>query len=333
MRRLALFSVLAVLATRGFAQVTVEVVFDQEQFLRNESLPLRVRIVNYSGQTLHLGEHPDWLSFIVEGTTGEPLARTGSLPETTPISLENSKVASVKLDLMPYYDLGVTGRYRVTAMVRVPQLRETISSKPRNFDIVSGTVFWEQEFGVPSTGVPEVRKYALQQATFLKQLRLYVRITPADESKTLRVVALGPLVSFARPEAQLDKLSNLHVLYQSSAKTFLYAVVTPQGDLIVRQTHEYMTTRPHLHRDAKDQIAVAGGERIYYPTDIPPSEPIKVPLLGTDASLTNLLATNSVSSTNPPTSPVPSPTAPSHDGSSTNTPATPLPPAKIRRAD
>ena len=234
---------------------------------------------------------------------------------------------------MPYYDLGVAGRYRVTALVRLPQFRETISSKPRNFDIVSGTVFWEQEFGVPSAGIPEVRKYALQQATFLKQLRLYVRITSQDESKTLRVVALGPMVSFARPEAQLDKLSNLHVLYQNGAKTFLYAVVTPQGDLIARQIHEYTVTRPRLQRNAQDQIAVAGGERVYFPTDIPPSEPLKVSALTNGAAFSNPLSTNAVSPTNLPASPTSSLPAPPHDGSSTNTPPSPLRPTNLRHAD
>ena len=43
------------LAFAAQAQVSVELLIDQEQFLRDESLPVKVRIVNRSGQTLHFG--------------------------------------------------------------------------------------------------------------------------------------------------------------------------------------------------------------------------------------------------------------------------------------
>ena len=39
--------------TSARAQVSVEVVLDQEQFLPRESVPAAVRITNRSGQTLH----------------------------------------------------------------------------------------------------------------------------------------------------------------------------------------------------------------------------------------------------------------------------------------
>src|SRR5262245_18716022 len=48
------------------AQMTVEVALEQEQFLGGEALPAAVRITNLSGQTLHLGTEPDWLTFLVE---------------------------------------------------------------------------------------------------------------------------------------------------------------------------------------------------------------------------------------------------------------------------
>ena len=48
--------------------------------------------------------------------------------------------------------------------------------------------------GVPGTTPPVVRRFALQQATFLKQARLYARVTDANESTVLRVVPLGALI-------------------------------------------------------------------------------------------------------------------------------------------
>ena len=52
------------------AQVTVDVVLDQEQFLPSESLPVAVRITNRSGQPLHLGADTNWLTFSVESVSG-----------------------------------------------------------------------------------------------------------------------------------------------------------------------------------------------------------------------------------------------------------------------
>ena len=272
-------------ATAGWcpAQVTVEVLFEQEQFLRSESLPLKVRIVNSSGQTLHLGREADWLAFEITDAAGHAVHRLGKVPLADPFSLESAKAASLRTDLMPYFDLGTVGHYTVAVSVSIPQLAQTFSASPKGFDIISGTKLWEREFGVPGAGVPEVRKYALQQATFLKQLRLYVRLTDPGESKVFHVVPLGPLMSFSKPEAQLDKSCQLHLLFQTGARAFLYEIVTPDGELIIRQTHEYSETRPVLRTSEEGAVFVAGGRRRVLLSDLPPPPepppaPIEIPL-------------------------------------------------------
>ena len=64
------------------AQVSVEVVFeqDQDQFLRGEAIKAGVRITNLSGRTLHFGEDDDWLTFTVQ-------SREGSDAGTDPIEI------------------------------------------------------------------------------------------------------------------------------------------------------------------------------------------------------------------------------------------------------
>ena len=261
------------------AQVTVEVLFEQEQFLRSESLPIKVRIVNSSGQTLHLGREADWLAFEITDTSGHAVRRLGKVPLADPFSLESAKTASLKTDLMPYFELNTVGRFTVAVSVNIPQLAQTFSAKPQGFDIISGTKLWEREFGLPGAGVPEVRKYALQQATFLRQLRLYTRVTDPGESKVFRVTPLGPLMSFSKPETQLDKSCQLHVLFQTGARTFLYEIVTPDGELIIRQTHEYSESRPMLRTSEDGAVFVAGGRRRVLLSDLPPPpEPPPVPI-------------------------------------------------------
>ena len=252
------------------AQVSVEIIFDQEQFLRDESLPTKVRIINRSGQTLHLGKQPDWLTFSVETRDGAVVSKLNDVPVQEEFSLESSMVAVRQVDLMPCFDLSEPGRYKVSAIVKIKQWNEEVSSKPKPFEIVRGTKIWEQEFGVPdSGGPPEVRKYALQQANYLKRLLLYVRLTDETENHVFKVFPVGPLVSFSHPEVQLDKQSNLHLLFQTGARAFIYAVINPNGQILMRQTHDYARTRPVLKTQEDGQIFVSGGTRRITADDLP----------------------------------------------------------------
>ena len=261
------------------AQVAIELLLDQDQFLRDESLPVKVRVMNRSGRTLHFEGEKDWLTFSIESRDGFLIAQRGELAVPGEFSLDSSQSASRTVDLMPYFDLSKPGRYIVSATLRVKAWNEELSSKPRNFDIVRGTKIWEQEFGVPSSGgPPEVRKYALQKATYLKQLKLYVRLTDLNEHKVFRVVPIGPMVSFGQPEALVDKASNLHVLVQTGARSFIYTTTSPDGEILARQTHDYAQTRPVLRTGENGRILISGGVRRVTSDDHPPTpadSPIK----------------------------------------------------------
>ena len=117
----------------------------------------------------------------------------------------------------------------------------------------------------------------------LKEKKLYVRVTDPDENRIFRVFPVGPIVGPTRPEPQLDKLGNLHLLFQVGARAFNYSVINPDGELILRQTHEYSAgTRPVLKSDQEGNIRVAGGARRINPTDLPqsnqiPTDDVKAP--------------------------------------------------------
>jgi hypothetical protein len=256
------------------AQVTVEVTQEQNQFLQGEALAVAVRITNRSGQTLRLGAEADWLSFSIEAREGSSVGKTGDVPVQGEFELESSQVATKRVDLMPYFTPMGPGHYGIVATIHVKEWNREISSTPKYFDVIEGAKLWEQEVGVPissgeTNSVPEVRRFILQQANYLRgQIRLYLRVTD-NYGKTYRVFPVGGMVSFSRPEPQVDKFCHLHVLFQTGAISFSYSVFDFDGMVLARQTFDYQGTRPRLRMDDDGTVYVLGGTRRVTPGDVP----------------------------------------------------------------
>ena len=254
--------------------VTVEIKLEQDQFLPNEDLMASVKVINLSGQKLLLGKQPDWLTFSVEARDNYVASKIGDPPVEGELALESSLAATRRVNLTPYYNFRQVGRYRVTATVRLPEWNLQASSAPKTFDVISGTRLKEIEFGVPlpgqSNSLPEMRKYVLQQSTYLKQLKLYFRLTDVSGSRTFRVYPIGLMTSDKEaPEAQVDGRSNLHVLHKIGARSFNYSVLNPDGEMMIRQTYEYAENRPRLRGDVEGNIFVGGGARRVAANDLP----------------------------------------------------------------
>lgn len=264
------------------AQVTVEIRLDQDQFLPGETIPAAVRITNRSGQRLLLGDSDDWLTFSVErrDETESIVPKIGEVPVRGPFELETSKIATKRVDLAPYFNFSTVGRYAVVATVRIPGWDREITSPPRVFQIINGARMWEREFGLASTPgqPPETRRYILQQANYLRgQLRLYLRITDGAGLRTLKVLPIGTIVSFSRPEPQLDKSSNLHLLYQNGPRSFSYHVFNPDGEVVTDQIYDYLGSRPRLRVDDEGNVKVIGGVRRRTPAEIVGVSPTNAP--------------------------------------------------------
>lgn len=256
------------------ASVSVELELDQEQFLPSEDIKVAVRIINLSGRTLRMGDHNGWVKFFVESKDGFPVA-----PDTDPVvigefELPTSKTGIKRVNLIPHFPVKQSGRYTVRAEVEVPGWNKTVSSRPVAFDILNGTVMKTITVGVPqkstaTNGVPEQRNFLLQRANYLKKLQLYVRVTDLSGGNTLRVLRVGQLTSIGEPEAQVDRHSNLHVLFRTGAQTFRYVVVNADGDLIRREMHEFGKGAPKLRVNDENEVVVIGGVRREMSSDIP----------------------------------------------------------------
>ena len=77
--------------------------------------------------------------------------------------------------------------------MRIRDWTAEITSPQKGFDIVNGARLWEQDFGVAggTNAAPQMRKYMLEEANYLRsQLRLYVCVSDAAESRVFKVLSL-----------------------------------------------------------------------------------------------------------------------------------------------
>jgi len=278
MNRLAQFGAVFLLATaNSLAQVTVETVFEHEQYLASEPLRVGIRITNFSGQTLRMGDTPDWLDLLIESERGRVGPAELTPPIIEPFEIPSSSRATRWVDLVPHFEVGRIGQYKVTPTVRVADLGQEVIGKAATVSITGGARIWEQEFGVrciggDAPGALEVRRYALIQAMNQKRVALYVRVADQADVRVFGVLPVGPVLAFSRPEAQVDGASQLHVLSQTSARLFTYCVVSPNGELTVRQLHRYTDGRPALRAKEDGSVTVLGGRRQVTPSDVPAPE-------------------------------------------------------------
>lgn len=267
-----LFATLAIVEGQG---LSIALGLEQEHFLPGESLVVKVRLTNFTGQPLELGKDNTWLTFSVENSRKLGVAKRGTVPVEGVFTLEPSTTGIKKVDLAPYFDMTEPGRYYLSATVLLPQWRQALQTKQIPVDIIRGSSLWEQEFGVPDTAKgpgdqPEVRRYALVQTLHAKVIQLYFRLTDSKQGHIFGIYPLGQMVSFSNPEPQIDKFSNFHVLYQSSGRMFVHCLVNPDGILVARETYEYSNSRPTLRAEKDGRIIVVGGVRRIMPNDLPP---------------------------------------------------------------
>ena len=140
------------------AQLSVELILDQQQFLKDESMPIKVKITNRSGQTLHFGKESDWLTFSVDSRDGSLVSKLREVSVSGEFDLESATVATREVDVMPCFDFSQPGRYNVAATIKVHDWDKEISSKPAVVEVKRGSQLHRQRYekGIPQGDVAVV---------------------------------------------------------------------------------------------------------------------------------------------------------------------------------
>jgi len=284
MRKFAILLVLFTAATHcaqaQFNGLTAELQLDQDQFLPDEDVPVKVRITNRSGQPVVLGTDKQWITFDVIGEHEYVVPKLGEMLVQSPFTLLSGQAVTREFNPTPYFGYRRTGRYRLGALIKVPQWKQEVPCKPVAFTITEGqplTDLGDLSVGAPAppgvtNAAPEVRRYSLLKVSSLDQIKLYFRLTD-DRGRTLRVYPLARTVGFGRPEVQLDNANNLHVLFQTGAHVLTYVAIDANGTMLARQFHEFTQTRPSLRTSDDGRVYVGGGHRVMTASDIPAPAP------------------------------------------------------------
>ncbi len=275
MNRLAAIGLLLLLAGPALAQVDIDLILERQVFLPSEDIEVGVRVSNFTGGPLALGQDPRWLQFTVEELRGRVSGKLADPPETGEFTLEQATRGKLRFNLTPLFAVGTPGVYRVFATIRLPG-GEEISSQAKTFEIINGTRLSEpREVGYQRPdGTFERRKFLLQRASFLKKVQLYARLTDGTETQTIKVIPLGSTVSFDRPEWLVDRETRFHVLHRADSNNYFYHILTPEGEVQLRQLMvSDGVGRPEIRVNDQGEVRVFGAVRRPYPGELPkPSE-------------------------------------------------------------
>lgn len=253
---------LGFVASNAVGQIQVEVKFPRLQYIAYEPVVANLVITNLAGRDVDLRdtESQPWFGFEVSGGNGQsiaPISKSG----TEPLSVAAGQRVTRKINLMPLYGVHDFGTYRVRAHVYFADLNKFFYSQTKVFEVTDARPIWQKTVGLPQDdrGSGNARTYSLMTNRFPDHTSLYVRVEDRDRGVVYKTYSLGQVIAFDQPQAEFDRSNQLHVLYCAAPRTWSYARVGLNGELVSRASFAETKTRPRLVHSDKGVIKVAGG--------------------------------------------------------------------------
>ena len=252
-----------------FGQVGISLSTEFQKYLRYEPIVARVLLRNNSGNMLAFGDSIDgnggYLRFSV--VRGEELQEAPPFDNTlNPVAdliLGAGETKQLEVTLNTLYDMQAEGTYNVTATIGHRRLRHDYRCESAAVQVRGGIVLWSQELGIPAGDTAEsIQSRTAHLLLFNSDDGDMYCLQVEDEELVYGVVRLGPRISGAKPECDVDAISNVHVLCQIRSRLYAYRVYDYN---IVRKESKYFRSKdtiPHLHRDPDvHRVMVVGGTR------------------------------------------------------------------------
>lgn len=221
---------------QAFAQLEVRLESPRRDYILGENATLKITIVNHTDTSVALNSIPgrSWLSLQVQ-RRGESLPLSpSSVPRYPGITISPGSSRAYNISLKPHYNLGREGTYSVVATLRLPDMRTTYSSNAAMINMISGSNV--RSYTVQARG--QRLKMCLKSLHVNGKDVLFGQVMNEDTRQALGACYLGQYLNFMPPRVLLDRAQNLHMLCQSSADYFTYAVMDTFGN---RREYKVMT--------------------------------------------------------------------------------------------
>jgi hypothetical protein len=250
-------------ASAAKAQIQVDLKFKRLQYIAYEPVVASVAITNLAGRDieLHDADGQSWLGFELSGSEEQPIGPLAAAKREPPLKIGAGQRVTRQIDLTPLYPVNEFGPYHVRTNVYFADLGKFFYSATRVFEVTDARPIWQQTVGVPDgvAGSGEVRTYSLMTNRFPNHTSLYVRVQNKDTGVVYATYSLGRTISFEQPQAEIDRANQLHVLHCAAPRTWSYARIGLNGQLLEHTSLMETKTRPRLVHSSKGEIAVHGG--------------------------------------------------------------------------
>jgi len=273
MRRVALFyGVMKLLLTvacvfvfvaRAQGQIQVELKFKRLQYIAYEPVVATLGITNLAGRDvdLHDAEGQPWFGLEITGSEGQPIAPVATNSTQAPLKIEAGKKVTQRINLTPLYPVHDFGVYHVRAHIYFADLSKFFYSQTKVFEVTEARPIWQKTVGMPdgASGPGNARTYSLLSNRFPDHTSLYVRVEDKDSGIVYATYSLGRVIAFDEPQAELDRSNQLHILHCAAPRSWAYARVGLNGELLAHSSFMETKTRPRLFHTAEGTVAVRGG--------------------------------------------------------------------------
>lgn len=244
------------------AQITVDIAFKRNLYVRYEPLICTVSITNTSGRTLDLADtaREKWFGFEIRTMDGRPIPPINPDYGNLPMQIQNQQTIKRSINLAPLFPISEFGTYRVSAAVYSSQLGKYFTSPTMNVDITEGRKLREDTVGVPEgLGEGSSRTFTLLAHRLSRTTVLYLRVEDKDAGVIYCTTQLGRYVLSGAPDVKFDHANQIYILQNAAPKAFLLSVFDINGKVIKQQGYQSGKDRPRLVKQPDGSIVVVDG--------------------------------------------------------------------------
>lgn len=249
------------------AQIDISLAARHRKYLSFEPVEVRVRLRNYSGNTLIFGgetpENRGSLTFDIEGhsrVTVPCLDRGANLAED--LILEPMRTKDVTVMLNSLYDLQREDAYTVKVRIGHQRLANDYESDPITVEVQDGTTVATRRVGLPVTGdTTPIRTLTAKLLLFHDNVGALYCLRVEDDEFVYATVRLGDAVTTTPPSMDADAASAVHILFQTRPRLFQYSVYALAGKRVRMMQKRYYVPEnsvPRLVRRVQN-LRVRGG--------------------------------------------------------------------------